>query len=25
MWWLRARYALGTSPDRLAERYAQIR
>lgn len=25
MWWLRARYALGTSPDRLARRYAQIR
>lgn len=25
MWWLRARYALGTSPERLAQRYAQIR
>jgi rSAM/selenodomain-associated transferase 2 len=25
MWWLRARYALGTSPDRLAHRYAHIR
>lgn len=25
MWWLRASYALGTSPDRLAQRYAQIR
>ncbi len=25
MWWLRTRYALGTSPDRLAQRYAHIR
>lgn len=25
MWWLRARYALGASPDRLARRYADIR
>jgi rSAM/selenodomain-associated transferase 2 len=25
MWWLRARYALGTSPDRLARRYAHVR
>jgi rSAM/selenodomain-associated transferase 2 len=25
MWWLRARYALGTSPDRLARWYAHIR
>lgn len=25
MWWLRARYAWGTSPDRLARRYAHIR
>lgn len=25
MWWLRARYALGASPARLAQRYARIR
>jgi rSAM/selenodomain-associated transferase 2 len=25
MWWLRARYALGTSPDRLAHHYARVR
>jgi rSAM/selenodomain-associated transferase 2 len=25
MWWLRTRYALGTSPDRLAQHYARVR
>jgi rSAM/selenodomain-associated transferase 2 len=25
MWWLRARYAFGASPARLAQRYAQVR